>query len=162
MAVLPERLYPVLPEDAKLLEVDGENLVLTALKKSHVGEDLVARVYDAAGHGCQFGFRLKTPYVGHKPYDIGLVRHGPVQKGIGLVCSRRPLSPLAMRGASETNLLEDPQRAIDLGEVAEGQVSVRPHGILTGRFAFEVLDHSLILKEEAESQTGDKVLDAHK
>ena len=47
-------------------------------------------------------------------------------------------------------------------EVAEGQVPVRPHGILTGRFAFEVLDHALILKGEAESQTGDKVLDEHK
>ena len=55
--VVPDRLYPVLPEAGRLVEIDGEDLVLTALKLSHEGEDLVARVYDAGGTGDRFGFR---------------------------------------------------------------------------------------------------------
>lgn len=132
IAVLPEKLYPILDEQGTLVQVDGENLVLTALKKSNAAEDLIARVYDAAGEGDQLGIRLSALYLGHRPYEFGQVRHDVVSE-----LSDRPLAPLGIISSYRTNLLEDTEEEIDLAELLAGRVHVPAHGIFTTRLVYE-------------------------
>lgn len=133
VAVRPEARYPLITERGRLLELDGENLVLTALKKSQTGEDMIVRVYDALGQGDNFGLRVVCPYLGHRAFEIGQVRNGAVAPG----GQQRSIVPLAVIKANEANLLEDPQESIDLGLLRKGYFLVSPNAILTTRVVFE-------------------------
>jgi alpha-mannosidase len=137
IAVVPEKRYSLLDERGTFFEIDGENLVLTALKKSHTAEDLIVRVYDASGKGDQLGIRLTGQYLGHRPVKIEYARHQHSINHSGPDLTDTPLIPLDIIGAHKTNLLEDCEQKINLNKLRTGRVQIPRYKIFTTRLIYE-------------------------
>jgi hypothetical protein len=129
-----ERSYPCIDEKGVLFGIAGENIVLTAMKMAHEGEDIIVRVYNANGEGDTLNLNNSTPFLGYVPFVAGQIRNGALK---GSLTEQdvfdRKYRPLAVLNTSETDLLEDPK--IDLP--IDGDWHVRPFGIMTVRLKME-------------------------
>lgn len=114
LPIVPDRRYDILPERASLMAVGPDNVVLSALKLSQDGEDLVARFYEAEGCAANMTCELLAPFVTFRPYELALHRRG------GAPLSPRKFGPLPVVEAWETNLLEDNLKQLDRDAPARG------------------------------------------
>lgn len=114
LPIVPDRRYDILPERASLMAVGPDNVVLSALKLSQVGEDLVARAYEAEGRPVNMTCELLAPFVTFRPYELALHRRG------GAPLIPRKFGPLPVVDAWETNLLEDNLKQLDREAPARG------------------------------------------
>ncbi len=101
LPIVPDRRYDILPEQASLMAVGPENVVLSALKLSQEGEDLVARIYEAEGRAVNMTCELLAPFVTFRPYELALHRRG------GAPLTPRKFGPLPVVEAWEADLLEN-------------------------------------------------------
>ena len=114
LPIVPDRRYDILPERASLMAVGPDNVVLSALKLSQVGEDLVARAYEAEGRPVNMTCELLAPFVTFRPYELALHRRG------GAPLIPRKFGPLPVVDAWETDLLEDNLKQLDPAAPAQG------------------------------------------
>ena len=114
LPIVPDRRYDILAERGSLVAVGPDNVVLSALKLSQDGEDLVARVYEAEGRPVNMTCELLAPFVTFRPYELALHRRG------GAPLIPRKFGPLPVVDAWETNLLEDNVKQLDREAPARG------------------------------------------
>lgn len=114
LPIVPDRRYDILPERANLMAVGPDNVVLSALKLSQEGEDLMARVYEAEGRAVSMTCELLAPFVTFRPYELALHRRG------GAPLTPRKFGPLPVVEAWETNLLEDNLKKLGREAPAQG------------------------------------------